>query len=363
MARIVTVYNTERDIFRQPRDMAHIRWIRMSEALARCGHQVDIASAEFTFRLNRRPVQMAPNLRRIPLGSVRWNEYDVVKTLFHQGFTTLRHRGGADHPFIIAKLGSVVGPADMAGIYFYGAQRRRMFEVQRDIHARARHITVLSPPAQTLWEQSIGAHAGFLLVPGATDAELPPLGPDPFPPRRGIRCVFSGNLYNNQPEATRVLSQKLNELGARIASRGSLYVLGGGDRSKLDPRFVTHLGSVPHESAWDHMRCADVGVVVSAGPWMHNNESTKIYYYLRAGLPVVSESGFPNDHVVHASGLGYVVANGDIEDMTARVIEASRQYWDRDAAQRYILAHHTWDKRAAVYDDVLRAAFPIDRND
>jgi len=57
------------------------------------------------------------------------------------------------------------------------------------------------------------------------------------------------------------------------------------------------MGAVSYERSWDYLHHADVGVLVAAGPFMHNNESTKIYHYLRVGLPVVSEAGFPNDPV------------------------------------------------------------------
>ncbi len=51
---------------------------------------------------------------------------------------------------------------------------------------------------------------------------------------------------------------------------------------------------------------------------MHNNESTKIYHYLRARLPVVSESGFPTDHVVRESRCGVVVKSGDTRPVRRR---------------------------------------------
>jgi glycosyltransferase involved in cell wall biosynthesis len=120
---------------------------------------------------------------------------------------------------------------------------------------------------------------------------------------------------------------------------------------------VTYLGSASYDESWQALHFADVGIVVSAGPFMHNNESTKIYHYLRAGLPVVSESGFPNDHVVTSSGLGFLVENEDMEEMAERVAEAASAVWDRNAAIEYILDHHTWDRRAAVYDQVLRDEF------
>jgi hypothetical protein len=87
---------------------------------------------------------------------------------------------------------------------------------------------------------------------------------------------------------------------------------------------------------------------------MHNNESTKIYHYLRAGLPVVSEAGFPNDDVVRQSRLGFVVENGRLDLMADRMLEAAQARWDRASAIRYILDHHTWRQRAEVYDRVLR---------
>src|SRR5688572_4090818 len=353
MARIVTVYNKERLAAIVPQDMAHIRWRMISEALARLGHQVDMATAEHKFRLRKPIVAMGDNLRRVPLERVRWEDYDVVKTLFHQGFETLEDLGGAAHPFVIAKLGSVVGAVDMPGIYFYGRQREKLYETQRRIHERARYVTVLSEPAGALFASTHGS-TEFLLVPGAAEATVPPPGSDPYPRRDGIRCVFSGNFYHAQPAANRVLTDKLNRLGASLQGHGRVFVVGPGDTSGLDTRYVTYLGVVPYERSWDHLYFADVGVVVSAGPFMHNNESTKIYHYLRAGLPVVSESGFPNDDVVRQAGLGFVVDSGDLAGMAQRVEDASRATWDRATAVRYMMEHHTWDRRVDVYERLFR---------
>jgi hypothetical protein len=364
MARIVLVYNTQRIGVATPVDMARIQLVESARALARLGHEVDIATAEPTLLLRRRPMVMAERLRRVALSRVRWHDYDAVETNFHQGWETLSRYGGSAHPFIIAKLGSVVGSEDMAGIYYYGADRERMFETQRAIHDGARFITLLTRAAQHLWTATFGARPGHLLVPGAAAQDIPAIGRDPYParettlPSRNIRVLFAGNLYDAQPEANRVLASKLNVLGGRLGEHGRLYFVGAGSTHHLDPRFVTNLGVVPYEAAWQHMFHADVGIVVSAGSFMHNNESTKIYHYLRAALPTVTESGFPNDHVVTESGLGYVVPSGDVDQMLARILEAARTRWDREAAVRYILANHTWEARMSVYDDVLRRHFP-----
>jgi glycosyltransferase involved in cell wall biosynthesis len=356
MARIVTLYNTERRAA-DLGDMSYIRWFKISEALAGLGHHVDIATAESKWRLRKPVVQMGANLRRIPLGSVPWGEYDVVKALFHQGFETLRRHGGHRHPFVICKLGSVVGPHDMDGIYFYGRTRRRLYREQERIASGARYVTVLTAEAADLWKDCHGSPEKLLLVPGAADEAIPAPGPDPFGDAPRPRYVFSGNVYTRrtQPEANRVLIDKLNTLGSHIAATGGrLFVVGPGDVRRLDPSCATWLGAVPYAASWDYLHHADVGILVAAGPFMHNNESTKIYHYLRAGLPVVSEAGFPNDRVLEESGLAFVVPNGDLPALAARALEAASHVWDRDAGRRYILENHTWEVRARTYDRLFR---------
>lgn len=355
MARIVTVYSPSRDEW-DLRDMSRIRWLKISEALARQGHTVDIATNESRWKQDVQPVTMAPRLRRVPLSGIRWQDYDVVKTLFHGGFETLKSFRGAHHPFIISKLGSVVGARDLPGIYFYGEIRRRLYKTQAQIHRTSRYVTVLSPAARDLWFQVHGNRARMLLVPGGVDHDIPQPGPNPYAAFRERVCLFSGNVYNadSQPEANRVLVEKLNQLGCHLQGSGIRVCFQGlGDTGKLDERFVTNLGSCSQLESWNYMQHAAVGVVVSAGPFMHNNESTKIYHYLRAGLPVVSEAGFPNDWVVDESGLGFVVPSEDIQEMAARVREACGAAWDRERAVRYVQANHTWDRRAEVYRDVL----------
>jgi glycosyltransferase involved in cell wall biosynthesis len=339
--------------------MGIIRWYRMSAALAALGHQVDIASAELRRRIVRRAETLAPNLRIVPISGVRWADYDVVKTLFHAGFETLERYGGSEHPFIIAKLGSVVGPADMEGVFFYGKQRAAMFRTQERIARASRYVTVLTEPAAALWRSAHRAKTNVLIVPGAASAEIPPPRNNPYPHDGRAPVVFAGNFYSrhpaSQPRAHLTLASKLNRLGALLQARNArLYVVGTGDSSSLDPRFVGYCGEVSYDESWDYMHFAAAGVVLTAGGRMHNNESTKIYHYLRAGLPVVSESGFPNDNVVVESGLGHLVENGDLELMAQRIAESIETRWDRDRAVRYILSHHTWDRRAEIYDRLLR---------
>jgi hypothetical protein len=135
-----------------------------------------------------------------------------------------------------------------------------------------------------------------------------------------------------------------------------LHVLGHGDHSRLDPRVVSAHGPVPYERSWDYLRFAGVGVVLAFGPHTNHNESTKIYHYLRVGVPTVCEGGFPNQGLVEDACLGVVTQNGDMAAMAEAVAHCIDATWDREAAVRFVLEHHTWDARARIYDPLIRGA-------
>src|SRR5688500_14534851 len=251
MSRIVTVYSSSLRRARQV-EMGFIRWYRMSAALAGLGHSVDIASAELRRRVFRTVETIGPNLRIVPLSNVRWRDYDVVKTLFHSGFETLERHGGAEHPFIIAELGAVVGASDMEGVFCYGRQREEMFRTQERIARTSRYVTLLSQPAVDLWRSVHGTANSVLIVPGAASAVIPPPRRSPYPRDGRAPVVFSGNFYTarrgSQPEAHHTLANKLNRLGALLHERNArLYVVGTGDRRSLDSRYVSYCGEVPYE--------------------------------------------------------------------------------------------------------------------
>lgn len=362
MARILTIYEQARRPF-VPTDMSYIRWLRMSAALAELGHHVDIASREPGFlglADRRRTMSMAPRLRRVPLNHVDCAAYDVVKTLFHNGFLALEQLGGTDHPFLIAKLGSVVDRHDCDAIYFRGERRRQLFEVQEKIAAHCHWVTMLTVPSRQRWINCFGGdRPAPLLVPGAVDAWIPRRGPDPYPSDHRPRCLFAGNIYDeqSQPEAHARLVAKLNDLGQHLDRRSiRLYHMGSGSQSSLDPTFVSCLGAIPYSRSWDLLHYADVGLVLALGNEPNENESTKIYHYLRVGLPTVCESGFPNEGLIAAARLGHVVPNGDVEAMVEAIELCLHTYWDRQTAIDFILAGHTWLHRARIYDSLIREA-------
>ncbi len=336
--------------------MSGVRWLRMSESLAGLGYQVDLVTDE-TDNLDIR----SPLIRCTPYSEVNWRDYDVIKTEFHLGFETLLNSNGADHPFIVAKLGSVVGSSDGDdGVHFFGDARQHLYEVQSEISRRCRYTTVLTEPSRALWEQLYGANGNVLLVPTGVDCVVPPPGDNPYREFAEKVAVYIGSIYTDkQREVNLFWQERLNRIGKLLRRHGiRLCFIGVGHTDLLDGDAVTYLGPIPNDKIWDYQYHADVGVVLAQGPVQHN-ESSKIYYYLRAGLPVVSERPVPNSELVRQASLGFVCDFDDDEQLVDRIADAANRSWDRQFATQFVLKDHTWDRRASVYDKIFRREFGI----
>jgi len=335
-----------------------IRFIRMSEALSRRGHEVDVV-------LNGSIADLlspgGPGERQP--GEVRWSDYDVVQTFFHSGFAALAHWGGAAHPFIVGELGSVVGDTDAEdGVYFFDEVRDGLWKLQRRIAARCRIVSLMSDPNIALWRRMHGDAVPRLFVPCGVDADVPGRGSNPYA-ASGIPqpvALFAGNIYTRQKQSQVNLfwQERLNALGRALATHGvRLVAMGTGDTDRLDAAVVTHVGVVDFRQIWQWQWHASVGIVLAQGP-VQDNESSKIYYYLRTGLPVACESPIPNAPLVDETGHGAVVAYDGV-DVTA-LAESSAQLARRPPAGNAVVTRmiqeHSWDVRAAVYGRAFASA-------
>jgi hypothetical protein len=350
--RIGCVYGREDASRLVVASMSHIRFFRMAEALARRGHEVDII-------LNRRatPMRLGARCREVPFRHVDWRRYDVIKTFFHRGFDALLAEGGGEHPFIVSKLGSVVGREQTPGVHFYGAVRERLFETQERIAATSRAVTVLTRQSADLWRDTHGPGTQLLEVPTGVDARIPPPGANPYA-ALGIRepvALYAGNLYSSmqQPEVNALWQDRLIRLGFALRRRGLRFVaMGPGETDRLDPRAVTHVGPIDHVRFWDWQRHARVGIVLAQGR-MQDNESSKIYYYLRTALPIVCERPVPNARLVTETRHGFLVDYDDVTALAEAAAWLAASPPDPDGLVDHVIRRHSWDARAALYDPVL----------
>jgi len=333
--------------------MCCIRTLRMAESLARMGHRVDIPGLGPEIEL------LAPGVRRVPIEGLAWSSYDLVKAEFHGGFDRVVAHGGGDHPFLVVKLGSVVGPKDTPGVYFFGDVWAALDATQHEIARRARSVAILTQPSIDLWQQVHGTNTPVLSVPTGVDAVIPPRRVDPYAALglSGRAVLFAGNIYDDQQrEVNLVWQDRLNRLGRALRRRGlTLVAMGRGSIDQLDHEAVHHVGTVPVDETWDWQRGALAGVVLAHGPGQHN-ESSKIYYYLRTGLPVLCERPVPNADLVSVTGCGALVELDDMEAMAAVAEDLAVRRPRFDDVAEATVRDHSWDERAARYTGLIAEA-------
>jgi glycosyltransferase involved in cell wall biosynthesis len=331
--------------------MDRIRWLRISQSLANLGYQVDIIADAGDQQMNQ-----SENPKVVPYDRVDWDQYDVIKTLFHAGFQSLSNEGQDNHPFVISKLGSVVGATDdAAGVHFFGDERKGLYEIQNRIVQKAKYVTLLTDSSIRLWRKEYGCGGNILKVPTGVDREIPPPKRNPYRSFSEKIAVYLGNIYEDtQREVNLYWQERFNSLGKRLRERGIRFCfVGTGKTDRIDHGAVTCLGTVPNERIWDYQYFAHAGIALAQGALQHN-ESSKIYYYLRTGLPVVSEAPIPNNQVIVDANLGYLSPWQDDQVMADMIEEAVHRKWDQEHAMEYVLKNHTWDARARVYDRLFR---------
>lgn len=350
---IATLYRRDRFDHFRPIDASRKWWLEISKSLATLGHKVDMI-----VNTNRHGNRISPNFRQVPYDMTDFAKYDVLMTFLHAGFESLCYEGVDCHPFIISNLGSVVGRTDSEeGVYFFGDRRRRLFDLQAKMARTSKFINILTEPSKKLWEKEFGDAKNILLIPGAADKEVPPPGRDPYQEFGGKIAVYMGNIYSDtQREVNLLWQERLNTLGRYLKDKDiRLCFIGPGKTDVLDTDAVLNLGIV--DDIWDYQYFANVGIVLAQGQVQHN-ESTKIYYYLRSGLPVVSETPVPNNYVIRDANLGMISNYGDFEMMANMVEAVAKRSWNKKKAAQYIVDHHTWDKRAESLDIVIRDNAP-----
>jgi hypothetical protein len=337
--------------------MDQLRWLRISESLANLGYRVDLI-----VNTKHGLVKRGPNLRCVPYSMVNWKQYSIIKTLFPIGFQSIVCEGADDHPFIISKLGTVVGNNDsIDGVYFFNEERESRYEIAKQINRKSRYVTILTEPSRLLWEKEFGRKNNILMVPTGVDREIPPPSKNPYKEFDEKIAVYIGNIYENIQRDINLLWQyRLNTLGRLLKEKGiRLCFIGVGKIDKLDNKVVTYLGGVEVDKIWDYQYFADVGIALGQGKVQHN-ESSKIYSYLRTGLPVVSEAPIPNNYLIKEANLGFIADYEDSQMMADMIEAAVYKKWQKKDAVQYTLNNHTWDKRVQIYDTIISEEFNLE---
>ncbi|MBW1712452.1 MAG: hypothetical protein JRJ59_04830, partial [Deltaproteobacteria bacterium] len=199
-----------------------------------------------------------------------------------------------------------------------------------------------------------------VLTPTGCPARIPALGANPFPPGERV-ILFLGSLAANH------MAEMINQAARKLAGRARIHLVGlnktqlYGPRAELDPLIIVHRER-PEEEVWDFIRWADLGLALATGRLAFDNDVSKIYNYLRGGLPVLSEAPILQNKLIRETGLGAVFKFGDGDDLVAQALKLlAHPPAGRERVMAFMAQSHSWETRVETYvrlmKDILGPAF------
>ncbi|MFH0958180.1 MAG: hypothetical protein V1897_05695 [Pseudomonadota bacterium] len=333
--RVALVFH--KNPFAPPAGIDLIRLRAISTGLSKRGIQADIVapvSKQGTLEYNVKVY----GVERLHDSSA----YDIVKTCYHDSIRLVP----PGQKNVVSRIVRVVDRKFPERDQKF---RSSLIECQEMIRDRACAVIFNNFENRSRWITFYGESTDTELVPTGCPSIIPAQGKTPYNTSKKI-LLFLGSVA-----ATRMV-QIMNELAERVSDVAEIHLLGlnktemYGAGSELSDLIVNH-GEKTELETWDYIYNADVGLAFATGPLPFDNDISKIYSYLRGGLPTLSEEPILNNKLVEGLGYGSTFGYGDMEALVSscRRLLANPPLVKRQQVMRLMVRDHSWDERVARY--------------
>lgn len=275
--------------------------------------------------------------------------FDVVKTCYHPSIELVEPYTGPIVSRIVRVVDERLPERDER-------DRERLLRQQQLIGLRAVRIALNNQVNVDRWNDLYGGKPPAIIVPTGCPAVIPPLGPNPFGP--GEKAIlFLGSVAGQRMMDMLNGAAVLLEGCARVHLVGlnKARMYGAQESCALHPLIVDH-GEVPENAAWDFIRYAALGLAFAAGPHEFDNDISKMYNYLRGGLPVLSEERIVNNDLIESTGWGLIFGYGDVADLREKALSLIHDA-PRGApagVREFMIREHSWDRRVDLYVNLFK---------
>lgn len=322
-----------------------LRLYALTEGLRRHGLNVEIIAPVERFSLTTGGVPVLP-LRHLQSAG----HYDILKTCYHFSMELIGEFGGTVVSRIVRVVDEKLPERD-------AAWRERLMKCQEMIRARSSVVVLNNSENAERWLEFYGKPSSVVLIPTGCPSVLPRKGKTPYD-RDEQAILFLGSLASPR------MAAMLNDLAAGLKNIARVHHIGQskphlyspGAAWELSPLIVRH-GEMPEDGIWDYIRHARVGVAIAPGPHRFDNDLSKIYSYLRGGVPVLSEEGIANNGLVQATGWGELFRYDDVDDAVVRAVALMkrRPCGGEKPVMSYMAREHAWEKRIDQYAALFRS--------
>ncbi|MCX5816220.1 MAG: hypothetical protein NTX75_08265 [Proteobacteria bacterium] len=284
------------------------------------------------------------------LSSLKSGRYDLVKTCYHFSIDLIDGYEGPVVSRIVRVVDDLLPERDES-------MREQLLRCQALIRERASCVIVNNAENGERWHALYGPASPVVCVPTGCPSVIPLPGKNPFSPHEKV-ILFLGSLA-----APRMIPV-INEISRRFEGVAKIHFIGsdksclysGKEQHALSPLVVQH-GSLSEDEIWNYVFHARMGLAIATGPYPFDNDMSKIFSYLRGGLPVLSEEPIVNNTLIRETGLGLTFKYDDMEDLTekARSLLQHPPSDKREAVMAFMAHKHSWEQRVDTYVKLFHA--------
>ncbi len=280
----------------------------------------------------------------LPVAPLEWlgqsGRYTVIKTCYHQSITLVKDYSGPVISRIVRVVDERLPQRDEA-------LRRELLACQALIHERAQGIVFNNTLNLQRWRQFYGGPAEAAIVPTGCPSAIPRTTTNPFQGNKPV-ALFLGSL------AAPRMAHILNYLAERLRKDCEVHVIGvnktalyGAQRElPLHEAIVSH-GELPESEVWPYIEHASVGLALATGPHEFDNDLSKMFFYLRGGLPVLSEDTVYTNYLLEETSHGEIAPFDNLDALRQGLQSLLRNppLSSKQAVMEYMARRHSWEER------------------
>lgn len=286
----------------------------------------------------------------VPLDALKEKgRYDVVKTSYHFSMELIDEYDGPVISRIVRVVDEKLPERDEPF-------RERLLACQEKIQRRSSVLILNNIENEQRWRELYGPEPRIVHIPNGCPDEIPPPGPNPYADDRPA-VLFLGSIA-----APRML-RMINAAAELLADRARVHLVGlnkvcmyGGTEEwcELHPSVLDH-GEIPEPRTWDYIYHAAMGLAFATGPYPFDNDVSKVYNYLRGGLPTLSEEPILENALIRETDHGAVFPLNDTNRMFQQALALlDTELTEQKTLVRHMLRlYHGWDDRVQRLSFVL----------
>jgi glycosyltransferase involved in cell wall biosynthesis len=284
-----------------------------------------------------------------PLHHLMKGRYDIIKTCYHFSIELIQDYTGPVVSRIVRVVDDCLPERDEQW-------RERLIRCQQQICRRSSVLVLNNTENQRRWQHFYGHSLPIVLVPTGCPQHIPKPRKNPFDANKRNILFLGGIAAPRMIALMNTMADRLEHMAQiHIIGLNKVHWYGMADEGALHPSIIQH-GEICEEDTWDYLFHADIGLALATGSHVFDNDLSKIYNYLRGGLPVLSESPVLNNDLIRQTGLGRIFQFGNVEDLIAAsvsLLENPPTLETRNAAMNFMSTDHAWERRIDIYEKLF----------